>query len=332
MPLPTISPPLLNSANPWATTLSDLETLFECPYTGAVTTRTSLLHGFDHDDNVHQYTFFNANDHSLTRPETKDHGSSTTSPSDASLNTLGYSPVPFATYLAVIAEIVLHSTTPHRGTKPWIISVTGSAEAVRECYRRITNAQRNLPNPLCMEINLSCPNIPDKPPPAYSRESLEDYLNALAEDREHSPVPLGIKTPPYTYHDQFQNLIDALLNTSETGCPVDFITATNTLGSCLLLSDDNGDGAEPAISSSSGLGIGGMAGAPLHPLALGNVRTIRTMLDQHEELEGIDIIGVGGVSDHAGAMRMQTAGASVVGVGTALGMDGVDVFQKISGN
>lgn len=326
MPLPTINPPVLNSANPWATTLSDLEALFECPYTGAVTTRTSLLHGFDHDDNVHQYTFFNANNHAVTRPEVQEKTGNPTSPPDASLNTLGYSPVPLATYLAVIAEIVFSSTAPHRETKPWIVSVTGSAEAVRECYRRITSAQKNLPSPLCMEINLSCPNIPDKPPPAYSRESLEEYLTAIVEDRAKSTVPVGIKTPPYTYHDQFQVLIDALLGSSETRCPVDFITATNTLGSSLLVSDDG----DPAINSPSGLGIGGMAGAPLHPLALGNVKTIRTMLDRYEELESIDVIGVGGVGDQAGANRMRAAGASVVGVGTALGMHGVDVFEGIS--
>lgn len=122
MPLPTINPPVLNSANPWATTLSDLEALFECPYTGAVTTRTSLLHGFDHDDNVHQYTFFNANNHAVTRPEVQEKTGNPTSPPDASLNTLGYSPVPLATYLAVIAEIVFSSTAPtarpNRGSSP----------------------------------------------------------------------------------------------------------------------------------------------------------------------------------------------------------------------
>lgn len=30
-----------------------------------------------------------------------------------------------------------------------------------------------------MEINLSCPNIPDKPPPAYDSRSLVEYANFL---------------------------------------------------------------------------------------------------------------------------------------------------------
>lgn len=160
-----------------------------------------------------------------------------------------------------------------------------------------------------------------------------EYLNALASERQNAEndaasraVAIGIKTPPYTYHDQFQTLISALL---EAQCEIDFITATNTLGSSLLLSTDSS--SQPAINSSSGLGIGGMAGAPLHPLALGNVKTIRAMLDQYERLKGIDTIGVGGVSDGAGFGRMRGVGAAVVGVGTALGREGVDVFGKILG-
>ncbi|KAK5717866.1 dihydroorotate dehydrogenase [Elasticomyces elasticus] len=201
-----------------------------------------------------------------------------------------------------------------RQSKPFIISVTGSANAVRECYQKIQRAQGLIENPLCMEINLSCPNIPDKPPPAYSGSSLAEYLTVLAEEKTagEGRVAVGIKTPPYTYHDQFQTLIDALLASCNPTCPVDFITAVNTLGSSLVLADIDGS---PAINSATGAGIGGMAGSPLHALALGNVRTIRSMLDQHEQLKCIDIIGIGGV----------------VGVGTALGREGVDVFEKILG-
>ena len=53
------------------------------------------------------------------------------------------------------------------------------------------------------------------------------------------------------------------------------------------------------------------------------------MLDKHQELKGVDIIGVGGVSDKAGFDRMKAVGATVVGVGTALGREGVEVFGKI---
>jgi dihydroorotate dehydrogenase (fumarate) len=332
MPLPPIHPPLINSANPWATTKQDLQALFDCPDTGAVTTRTSLINGFEHNDSIHQYTFFDPHSHASPHVDSDTKDQTILSNYTASLNTLGYSPIPLATYLNTIVEIATTSTAPHSTTKPFIISVTGSAPAVAECYTLITAAQRKVANPLCMEINLSCPNIPDKPPPAYSKASMIEYLDALADldlssGAKDRRVAIGVKTPPYTYHDQFQTLVDAFL---ETRCVVDFITATNTLGSSLVLTDD-GSG-EPAINSASGLGIGGMAGAPLHPLALGNVKTIRGLLDRSERLRGVEIIGVGGVSDRAGFERMRAVGAKVIGVGTALGKNGVGVFGKIIGS
>lgn len=111
-------------------------------------------------------------------------------------------------------------------------------------------------------------------------------------------------------------------------CPITFITAVNTLGSCLLLS-----GAQtPALNSEAGTGVGGLAGAALHPLALGNVRTIRSMLDKHDALRHISLIGVGGVCDNAGYERMRAVGADAVAVGTALGSEGLGVFSKISNN
>lgn len=87
MPLPVIHPPLLNSASPWATTEADLQALFDCPHTGAITTRTSLLRGFEHDNGVHQYTFFTADNQATLKREGQDEKYV------GSLNTLGYSPI-----------------------------------------------------------------------------------------------------------------------------------------------------------------------------------------------------------------------------------------------
>lgn len=155
-------------------------------------------------------------------------------------------------------------------------------------------------------------------------------------------VPIGIKTPPYTYQDQYNGLIDALKSSAlaepqHLPCPVTFITSCNTLGSSLLLTpqlEQSSDGRSHevyhrALESATGTGIGGLAGAPLHPLALGNVYTIKGLLFQHKELEHIQIIGVGGVADVAGYKRMRAVGAAAVGVGTALGRKGVKIFEDI---
>ncbi|KKY33657.1 putative dihydroorotate oxidase [Diaporthe ampelina] len=186
-----------------------------------------------------------------------------------------------------------------------------------------------------MEINLSCPNIPDKPPPAYNGDSLNSYLTALQElaSKPNVPrIPFGLKTPPYTHATEYVELFSALKSSAQQDpggvCPVSFITATNTLGSCLVLTDPGVKvSSDPALP---GLGIGGMAGAPLHPLALGNVRTINKMLGEAGgPLAHIQVIGVGGVLDHDGFKRMQAVGADIVGVGTGLGLKGVGVFDDI---
>lgn len=179
---------------------------------------------------------------------------------------------------------------------------------------------------MLMEINLSCPNITGKEPPAYSRDALILYFRSLRQavcETTTGTVEIGIKLSPYTHSTQYSALISFLL--AVTPCPLAFITSTNTLGSCLFLSDS----LAPAIRSEKGTGIGGLAGDALHPLALGNVRTLRGMLDMHESLKRIGIIGIGGVSDGAGFRRMRAVGAEVVGVGTALGKEGVEIFEKI---
>lgn len=330
-----IDPPLLNSATPWATTVEEIRDLYNCPHTGAITIRTSLLDGFNHDSSIHQYTFFSPLRGSSTAEISRD-GQSEVLPNDvSSLNTLGYSPLPLGEYLRMLeaasnGEVSQFNPRPD---KPIIVSVTGSPEAVAQCYIHISEAHsRHSRLSLMMEINLSCPNILDKPPPAYDAESLVEYLSALARARTSNPalarVPCGIKTPPYTYQGQYNDLLSALETSTYLpgGCHLSFITATNTLGSCLVIGPTGG----PALGSASGEGIGGMAGSSLHPLSLGNVFTIRKMLDASEKLKNIAIIGVGGVSDRAGFERMKGVGAAAVAVGTALGREGVGIFEKIA--
>ncbi|KAI0471327.1 hypothetical protein F4859DRAFT_515544 [Xylaria cf. heliscus] len=366
-----IDPPLFNSANPWATTLEQLRDLYHYPATGAVTTRTALLDGFPHDDDVHRYAIFEAGTHRVAGAK-----------GDASLNTLGYSPIPLDGYLGFIRRIHEEEGTKKekKKKKPFIVSVTSSPDEVAECYRRVARTARDVGVPLAMEVNLSCPNIPGKPPPAYDGEALRGYVRRVAgvvaevmgEDGEGEEkgkgrgraIPWGVKTPPYTHAGQFDMFVSALRDCAvafpgnkerdrdregDDGlrpiCPLTFVTATNTLGSCLLLggtestttaaaaATTGGTGAETESTLSipvlPGLGIGGLAGAPLHPLALGNVATLRRMLDADPATRHVVVLGIGGVADAEGYRRMRSVGAAAVGVGTALGIRGLGVFGEI---
>lgn len=342
----TINPPLLNSANPWATDLSHLLPLYASPHTGAITTRTSLLNGYPHNDAVNQYTFFSP---TTQAPVGIVNPTPATTPAThaASLNTLGYSPLPLDAYLGFVSAISAEAAASGgrlRTDKLVIVSVTGAPGEVAQCYRRVCARAREVCMPLAMELNLSCPNIPGKPPPAYSRGALVEYLRALGEvlreerergrgeagdgGKEGVDVPIGVKTPPFTHAGMFEEFVGALREVSP--CPVAFVTAVNTLAPALVVRGEGGEGAlEPALGSASGLGLGGMAGAPLHPLALGNVLSLKEALGREEGLGQIMIIGVGGVEDAGGWRRMRMVGADAVGVGTALGRFGVEVFGKI---
>lgn len=151
VPAINISPPLLNSATPWATTLEDVQTLFACPFTGAVTTRTSLLTGFGHDPTLHQYAFFDPATHASPLEPVVG------APERASLNNLGYSPLPLSEYLGFVRTISDGLSEP--STKLIVISVTGTPEDVAESYRLIAECATRVKMPLAMEINLSCPNV-----------------------------------------------------------------------------------------------------------------------------------------------------------------------------
>ncbi|TVY88770.1 hypothetical protein LAWI1_G005017 [Lachnellula willkommii] len=176
-----ISPPLLNSSNPWATTEADLKALYSCPHTGAVTTRTSLWSGFSQHASTHQYSFFSSRlGHATADIDTSgaEGRGGVRELEGSSLNTLGYSPIPFEAYIAMLVRMndagVLNSATP----KPFIVSVTGTADEVGRCYTymaRTLHERKARGLQLMMEINLSCPNIPDKPPPAYDSSSLIEY-------------------------------------------------------------------------------------------------------------------------------------------------------------
>lgn len=337
-----IDPPLLNSASPWATTLEQIKALYDSPYTGAVTIRTSLLEGFTHNDAHHQYIFFTASKAVPANPTLGDASASALSSNNCTLNTLGYSPLTLSEYLGIINEIVgqrhLGTDTPTK--KPFILSVTGTADEIEMAYALIANAaEMDEDLRLAMEVNLSCPNIAGKPPPAYDAARLAEYLEAVSDSKStyrgrmatpDSVPKVGIKMPPYTYSGQFEMVVNSLKNAKSTepgeGSVIDFITCTNTLGSSLVL-DENGN---PALSSEAGTGIGGLAGAALHPLALGNVATFRKLLDLHPETKDVMIIGVGGVEDKAGFDRMKKVGAVAVACASALGRYGVPIFEKIT--
>jgi dihydroorotate dehydrogenase (NAD+) catalytic subunit len=68
--------------------------------------------------------------------------------------------------------------------------------------------------------------------------------------------------------------------------------------------------------------VGGVTGDALRPIA------IRCVYDLYKAVK-IPIIGVGGISTGRHAIEMLMAGASAVGIGTAVYYRGIGVFKKV---
>jgi dihydroorotate dehydrogenase (fumarate) len=191
---------------------------------------------------------------------------------------------------------------------------------------------------IAIELNTSCPNIPNSPPTGYAFPSLVPLLEVLQDEyAQDQTLTIGLKLPPFVYREQFLSVLEgtkALCISSGDGgdkCPFAFFTCTNTLGNTLMFSEQT---APPAGGPGSPFAVptvlGGLAGDSLHALSLGNVHTFRQLLREHDTLRGIKIIGVGGVTTKEAAERMRKAGADVVGCATLFGKEGVQAFEILS--
>ena len=338
----TVDPPLLNSSSPYrsstmkkanssfASTKEHLLALYQCEYTGAVTTRTSLIHGFNHDDAIHKHVFFDN--------------------SQSSINSYGYSPYQLSQYITWIQEI--HAEYPD-STKPFIVSITGTASEIELCFLKIQDFRKSLGLPndrgfdVAVEINLSCPNFPKIPPPAFSTESLLQYLIATKRYYLEDPtLTVGLKLPPYTYETQFTSLVSATWR-KRTDQGVAFLTSTNTLGNGLVFNDQVNEEGEHVPGFAVPSGWGALGGSAIHPLSVGNVSKLVALLETPSHItkqklaedtakskneegdDGIVVIGVGGINSGKTFKHFMAVGAVAGEVGTALGVEGVKVFERI---
>ncbi|GAA5823324.1 hypothetical protein JCM5353_008233 [Sporobolomyces roseus] len=311
--------PLLNSASPWASTKEDLQQLWGCPHTQAITTRTATLEGYPDDPRKHQVAFFG---------------------SKSSINSYGFAPYPLGKYLEWLREIVKEE--PRK--KNLIVSIGASGEEeLEKIFPMLEAFAGDLGIKVGVEFNASCPNLNGSPPPAYSPAILQSYLTCFARQNSQN-LQFGIKLPPYTYEEQIVSVFKVIEEFSsqfpDAVEVVSFLTSTNTLGQGLVFADQIAEPTLPSsIAQSSKLneefgvpsGYGGLAGESIHQISLGNVHRLRTLLNSSLDprVKGITLIGVGGASDGASVERFTRAGADAVAIATALGREGIEVFEKI---
>jgi dihydroorotate dehydrogenase len=150
-------------------------------------------------------------------------------------------------------------------------------------------------------VNVSSPNTASLRD-LHRPERLEPLLTALLSERgslsreSHRHVPIVLKISPDLDFDSLKEIAGIALR-----IPLDGIIATNT-----TVRRDN------SMMGDAGSG-GGLSGAPLFPLSLEAVATLRRLLGPT-----YPIIGVGGVDSPEKARAMRFAGADLVQIFTGM--------------
>jgi len=175
---------------------------------------------------------------------------------------------------------------------PIIASIFGkSPEEFAKVAQSISEAR-----PHMIEADISCPNI--------HREGMmfsstpEDAASVVAAVREATALPISVKLSP-----QAADIGAVARACAESGA--DCITAINTMGGMFIDAR-----ARRSILHNS---IGGISGPALKPVSLRCVYSIRKAVGPK-----MPIIGTGGVTTGIDAIEMLMAGATAVGIGSAV--------------
>ncbi len=163
--------------------------------------------------------------------------------------------------------------------------------------------------PAMLEANLSCPNTIREMgiPFAYEPEHAAEAVKAAKE--RAGDIPLIAKLSPNTHR-----LKEVAKAVEAAGAGA--INMGNTLGPGMLI---DVDARKPILANKAG----GVSGPAIRPVA------VRCVWDVYESVK-IPIIGTGGVGSGRDALEMIMAGATAVGVGSAVASGGFKVFGKIA--
>lgn len=175
-------------------------------------------------------------------------------------------------------------------------------EQFGEVARVIAEAEPNL-----IEVNISCPNVASEFGTPFSATA-EMAAAVTREVRRAVSLPISIKLAPNV--PMIGDLAHAV---AEEGA--DAITAVNTMPAMLI----DAYAGRPVLKNRTG----GLSGPALKPIALRCVAEIASRVS-------LPIIGTGGVSTGIDAAEMIMAGATLVGVGSAVWEDGPAVFARIA--
>jgi dihydroorotate dehydrogenase (NAD+) catalytic subunit len=175
----------------------------------------------------------------------------------------------------------------------FIANVSGSTlEEYVEVTRRFDDSAID-----AIEINISCPNVKEGGVQFGNYPDMSARVVAACRAVTKKPLITKLSPNQTDIQENARRCIDAgsdalaVINTV-TGMAIDVATRTAILGN----------------------GQGGLSGAAIKPIALLKVRQVWEVANRH----GVPIIGQGGITGPGDALEFLIAGATAVGVGTAL--------------
>ncbi|CAB4940038.1 unannotated protein [freshwater metagenome] len=197
----------------------------------------------------------------------------------------------------------------HEAGKPLVVSVAGfSPEENGELAHLAAEGGCDL-----VELNLGCPNVWDdgeqKRIMSFDPELVAASLRAAAG----AGVPVGVKLSPLS-----DPVLLGEVAAAAAGAGVRFVVSCNTFPNGLALRPDG----RAAVD----VGYGGVSGAAMKPVVLGQVSQLRALLP-----EAVDVVGCGGVRSGQDVRDLLAVGAVATGLATAFWDAGEDpgVFADV---
>jgi dihydroorotate dehydrogenase (NAD+) catalytic subunit len=161
--------------------------------------------------------------------------------------------------------------------------------------------------PDLVEVNISCPNIDDRYRLMFAADP---YVASQVTRRvkQNTDVPVLVKLSP-----NVTDLARIAREVVEAGA--DGITAINSLGPGIIIDIET---CRPVLAHRTG----GVSGPAIHPIA------VRCVCDICREVD-VPVVAIGGVTTGRDVIEMILAGATAVGIGSAVHYRGMAVFQEL---
>lgn len=173
-----------------------------------------------------------------------------------------------------------------------------------------------------IEANLGCPNVwgseGQKPIASFNPRLAAAIINSMAEavqDLGNDRPRIAIKLSPYSDPMQMDEMIGVIL---QERLFIDEVVTCNTFPNAFAWNED-----VPAITP--GGGLAGMSGKAMKAIALGQAIRLRSALAHN----GIDVVGVGGISTGADVLDFLRAGIHSLQIGTHYFIHGEKVFSEL---